>query len=313
MSLVVSLTGWDAEPWVEAFSDLLSEYQVLTPDQVTSPDDVHYVATWKHPPGSLKPYRNLRAIFSLGAGVDHVFRDPDLPKVPVVRVVDADLRDRMSEWVMLHVLMHHRQQRMYDWQQGQRIWEDDRFQPAARDVRIGVMGMGVLGADAARKLALMGFDVAGWSRTPKEIDGVESYAEGELDEFLGRTDILVVLLPLTPATRGILNGSLFAKLAHDGRLGGPILINAGRGGLQNEADIVEAIHEGVLKAATLDVFETEPLPQDSPLWDDPRITITPHNAAISEVDAIARFVAGKIEALERGEALTDVVDPQRQY
>ena len=313
MSLVVSLTGWDPEPWVEAFGDLLPDHEVLTPAQVTAPDDVHYVATWKHPPGSLSAYKNLRAIFSLGAGVDHVFRDADLPNVPVVRVVDADLRDRMSEWVMLHVLMHHRQQRMYDWQQGARIWEDDRFQPAARDVRVGVMGMGVLGADAARKLAVIGFDVAGWSRTPKEVDGVESYAEDELDEFLGRTDILVVLLPLTPATRGILNASLFGRLARDGRLGAPVLLNAGRGGLQNEADILEALNEGVLKAATLDVFATEPLPQDSPLWDDPRITITPHNAAISEVDSIARFVAGKIAALDRGENLTDVVDPQRQY
>ncbi len=314
MSLVVNVAGWDAEPWVETFGEMLPGREVATPENIRDPEKVLYAATWKHASGSLSHYPNLRAIFSLGAGVDHVFRDSALPHVPVVRVVDPDLRDRMSEWVLLHVLMHHRQQRMYDWQQGERIWEDDRFQPAARDVRVGLMGMGVLGSDAARKLAMMGFDVSGWSRTRKEVDSVLSYAGAEeLDEFLAETDILVSLLPLTPDTRGILNASLFGKLARDGRLGGPILINAGRGGLQNEADILDALDEGVLKAVTLDVFATEPLPQDSPLWHHPRVTVTPHNAAISEVEAIARFVVNNIEALERGEALTGVVDPARQY
>jgi glyoxylate/hydroxypyruvate reductase A len=314
MSLVVNIVGWETDPWVEAFAAMLPGRDVATPENVSSPDKVLYAATWKHAPGSLSIYPNLRAVFSLGAGVDHVFRDPQLPDVPVVRVVDPDLRDRMSEWVLLHVLMHHRQQRMYDWQQGEKIWADDRFQPAARDVRVGVMGMGILGRDAARKLALVGFDVAGWSRSRKQVDGVESFAgEQELDAFLARTDVLVVLLPLTPDTRGILDASLFAKLARDGRLGGPVLLNAGRGGLQVEADILAALDEGVLRAATLDVFEEEPLPQDSRLWTHPQVTITPHNAAISEVNAVARCIVNGIEALERGEIPSGTVDRSRQY
>jgi glyoxylate/hydroxypyruvate reductase A len=243
-----------------------------------------------------------------------MFDDPGLPDVPIVRVVDADLRDRMSEWVVLHALIHLRQQRMYDWQQEQRIWEEDAEQPAAADVRVGVMGLGVMGADVAVKLATLGFDVAGWSRAPRSLEGVACFhgADG-LDAMLARTDILAALLPLTPATRGILNARLFAKLARDGRLGGPILLNAGRGGLQVEADILAALDGGVLKAATLDVFEVEPLPEDSPLWLHPRVTISPHNAAISTPDAVVRSIVNQIESLERGESLKNVVDRTRGY
>ena len=231
-----------------------------------------------------------------------------------MRVVDADLRDRMSEWVVLHALIHLRQQRMYDWRQDQRIWEEDVEQPAAADVRVGVLGLGVMGADAALKLATIGFDVAGWSRAPRSLDGVACFhgADG-LDAMLARTDILVALLPLTPDTRGILSAPLFSKLARDGRLGAPILLNAGRGGLQVEADIIAALDGGVLKAATLDVFEVEPLPEDSPLWLHPRVTISPHNAAISTPQAVVRSIVTQIEAFERGETLRHLVDRARGY
>ena len=312
--LLVTLEGWDSAPWVEHFARLLPGRMIVTPENTFAADDVHYAATWKHAAGSLKAYKNLKVIFSLGAGVDHVFRDKDLPDVPVVRIVDHDLRDRMSEWVVLHALMHLRQQRMYDWQQFEKIWDDDRFQPAARDVRVGVMGLGVLGKDAALKLKTMGFDVAGWSRSIKHIAGIDCYAgEAGLDIFLARTDILVSLLPLTDETRGFLNRNLFEKLAKDGRLGGPILINAGRGGSQVEADIISCLDDGTLRAATLDVFEVEPLPAESPLWHHPHVTVTPHNSAISEPAALAANIAGQIEAFEAGKSLENVVDPARGY
>ena len=313
MSLLVAIKDWDATPWVDEFRARLPGRRIVLPGDGHDPSGVHYAATWKHSPGSLLHYPGLRAIFSLGAGVDHVFADKNLPDVPVVRVVDADLTMRMSEWVLLHVLMHHRQQRMYDWQQGERIWEDDRFQPAASAVRVGVMGLGVLGGDAARKLKMTGFDVAGWSRQQKTIEGIECFAGDGRDAFLARTDILVCLLPLTAETRGILDAGLLARLARDGRLGGPILLNAGRGGLQVEADILAALNEGVLKAATLDVFEREPLPQDSPLWTHPAVTISPHNAAASEPEAIVAAIVRQIAALERGGVLTGVVDQGAGY
>jgi len=314
MTVLVTVSGWDVEPWLERFRRLLPEKRVVTPADDFNRDDVEYVATWKHPAGSLKNLPRLKAVFSLGAGVDHVFADPDLPAVPVARVVDPDLTMRMSEWALMHVLMHHRQQRMYDYQQYEKIWHDDDNQPAAKDVRVGVMGLGELGADAARKLAVVGFDVAGWARSRHRIEKVKCFAgAAELDAFLARTDILIALMPLTEETRGVLNMELFRKLARDGRLGGPILINAGRGGSQNEADILAALEEGVLKAATLDVFAAEPLPAASPLWSDPRITITPHNAAQSDPDAVAASVARQIRALERGEELQHVVEPGREY
>jgi glyoxylate/hydroxypyruvate reductase A len=220
----------------------------------------------------------------------------------------------MSEYVVLHCLMHLRQQRRYDAQQRQKVWGEEQHPPAARDVRVGVMGLGVLGADAARKLAIMGFDVAGWSRSPKDLDGIRTFSGGDgLTAFLARTDILVSLLPLTAETRGILNKGLFAKLARDGRLGGPILINAGRGGLQVEADILAALADGTLAAATLDVFETEPLPADSPLWVHPAVTVTPHNAAASDADAISAYVADQIRRFEAGEPLENVVKRDLGY
>ena len=312
--LLVSMEGWDSAPWVDRFATLLPGRMIVTPQNSFNPDDVTYAATWKHEPGSLSAYKNLKVIFSLGAGVDHVFRDTLLPNVPVVRIVDEDLRDRMSEWVVLHTLLHHRQQRMYEWQQFEKIWEDDRFQPAAREVRVGIMGLGVLGKDAALKLKAIGFDVAGWSRSVKHIAGIDCFSgTAGLDTFLARTDILVSLLPLTAETKGILNRSLFEKLASDGRLGGPVLINAGRGGSQNEADIVACLDNGTLKAVTLDVFEVEPLPEESPLWHHPRVTLTPHNSAISEPAALAAYIVRQIEGFEAGKPLENVVDPTRGY
>lgn len=275
---------------------------------------IAYAATWWHPKGSLSDLPNLKAIFSFGAGVDHVFIDPGLPSVPVARVVDPDLTQRMSEWVVLQVLLHHRQQRLYDRQQKEKLWEEDPDQPAAKDVRIGVMGMGELGADAARKLQTLGFDVAGWSATPKSFPGIRSFAgSGERDAFLARTDILVVLLPHTPSTHGIINADLLSKLAKDGRLGGPFLVNAGRGGLQNEADILAALEKGTLKGASLDVFETEPLPANSPLWSHPKVYVSPHNAAISDHHAISISIARQIARLEAGGKLEHVVSRDKGY
>ena len=312
-AILVAMQG-DSAPWVARLKELLPAHRVVTPGQEFDADDIAYVVSWKHAPSSLAPLTKLRALFSLGAGVDHVFADPGLPDVPVVRVVDPDLRDRMSEWVLLHVLMHHRRQRMYDYLQHEKLWEDETDQPVARDVRVGVMGLGVLGADAAAKLKMIGFDVAGWSRTAKEIAGIACFCGPEgLDEFLARTDILVCLLPLTPQTQGMIDAPLLRKLARDGRLGGPALINAGRGKLQVEADILECLDEGSLMAATLDVFETEPLPQASPLWSHPRVTVTPHISASSEPLAIARYIAGQITAFEGGAALANVVDKERRY
>ena len=316
-ALVVSVGGdWKgAEPWVAAFRARLPGRPVAALDGSIDPATVRYVALWKHPHGGLAHLHALRAIFSLGAGVDHLLADTALPPgVSIARVVDPDLTGRMSEYVLLHALRHLRQARRYERQQAESRWDDDETQPAARDVRVGVMGMGVLGTDAATKLKLVGFDVAGWSRSPRSVDGIRCFAGvDQLDAFLGRTDILVALVPFTPDTAGILDAALFGKLARDGRLGAPVLINAGRGGLQREVDIVRALDDGTLGHAVLDVFAHEPLPRTSPLWRHPGVTVTPHNAAMSALATTADLIAVQILAFERGEPLRHVVDRERAY
>jgi glyoxylate/hydroxypyruvate reductase len=314
MTLLVAINGWDAQAWVSRLRAAIPSRPVVQIGEPFDRREVHYVAAWKHTHGSLAGLPNLEAIFALGAGVDHVLADPKLPDVPLIRVIDDGLTHQMSEYVVMHTLMHLRQHTRYDAQQRQKIWQDHRDQPLAREVRVGILGCGHLGQDAARKLQMMGFDVAGWNRSAKTVEGVPLFTGMEgLDAFLARTDILVVLLPLTAETKGILNLSLFTKLAQNGRLGGPVVINSGRGGLQVEADILKALETGILKGVTLDVFENEPLPLDSPLWDHTRVTLTPHNAAVSHPEDIAAHVARQIAAIEAGETPLGLVDRTRGY
>jgi glyoxylate/hydroxypyruvate reductase A len=287
----------------------------VAPDLGT-PADIEYALAWWPQPGLLKSLPNLRLVVSVGAGVDHLFADPDLPDVPVVRFVDPDLTGRMVEYVALHVLYHHRRMTEFRELQARRVWKY-LAEPAAHEVRVGLMGLGVLGAAAARGLAAFGYRVRGWSRAPKALDGVACYAgAGGLDAFLADTDILAVLLPLTADTRGLVDRRLIGKLSRrgrDARLPGPVLINAGRGGLQVDADILAALEAGELYAASLDVFEAEPLPHSSPLWAHPRVVVTPHNAAESAPQAIVRYALRQMAAHRNGEPLEHVVDPGRGY
>ena len=307
-AILIAATGWDQEAWAGRLRAAEPGRPVFVAPDVADPGAVAYALVWSPPAGFFGALPNLRAIFSMGAGVDHVvFRD-DLPDVPIARVVNPDLTRRMTEWVTLQVLMHHRLQRTYDAQQRARRWHELR-QPAASDVRLGVMGMGVLGRDAAEVLMRLGYRVAGWRRRPMEVPGVQSFhGPDQLDAFLARTDILVSLLPLTPETRGMLAMPLFEKLAHDGVLGGPVLINAGRGGAQVERDVVAALDRRVLIGASLDVFEREPLEPASPLWARDDVIITPHAAAWSDPAPLARAILAEIAAFERGEPLGNVID-----
>jgi glyoxylate/hydroxypyruvate reductase len=228
--------------------------------------------------------------------------------------VDDDLTLRMSEWVVMQVLMQHRGAERMRRAQAARLWDDREDPPIAAKVRVGMMGIGVLGSDAAKKLRLMGYDVAGWSASGRDLGSIPVFkGPAEFDRFLARTDILVSLLPLTSETRGILNRALFKKLARNGAIPGPILINAGRGGLQIETDILAALDDGTLKAAVLDVFEIEPLPQDSALWSHPAVTITPHNSAGSDPAAVAAYAVRQLKAHEAGRTMENIVQRDRGY
>jgi glyoxylate/hydroxypyruvate reductase len=306
--------NWSPERWKARFDEVCRGRRVLPlPDAKLTPAEVHYAAVWKPAPGELAGFPNLRVIFNLGAGVDALMADKTLPTVPLVRVAVDDLTGRMTEYVVLHVLMHHRQDIYLRESQRAKRWAPKSQWPAGA-ISVGIMGLGVLGAHAAEVLRRVGFRVAGWSRGERRIDGVDCFhGEAGLDAFLRRTDILVCLLPLTPDTRHVLNRGVFAKLNRKSPMGAPVLINAGRGGLQNEADILACLDDGTLGAASLDVFAEEPLPAGSPFWTHPKVVLTPHNAADTDPDEISKYVARQIERYEAGGALENVVDRGRGY
>jgi glyoxylate/hydroxypyruvate reductase A len=312
MALLYLVRAWPMDAWISAMRGLAPDLDLrVWPDRMGDPADIAYAVAWL-PPANVLP--NLKLIFSLGAGVDAILRDSTLPDdIPIVRVNDPDLTMRMSEYVVLQVLMHHRQQRRIDENQRKKIW--DSFPThGASDLAVGIMGLGVLGSDAAAKLLSLDFKVAGWSRTRKHIPGVHCYAgAAEFDSFLARTDVLVSLLPHTPETTAIINRDLIRKLSRKGPFGAPILINAARGKQQVEADLLAALDAGELFAATLDVFETEPLPQDSPLWTHPKVTVTPHCGADSDPTTISAYVLRQIRRHQAGLPLENVVDRVRGY
>lgn len=311
--LLLHLSDVDEASWARAFTKALAPYRVVRRGEDFDPDEVRYIFVWKPKADAFEGLTGLKAVLSLGAGVDALMKHPHLPDAPIVRFVDEDLSQRMSDYVVAHVTMHHRQFTRFRADQKARRW-NQYYPPAAGETNVGIMGMGVLGQDAVRRLKPLGFALRSWSRTPKAIEGVEGFAgDGEFDAFLAGTDILVNLLPLTPETAGILNAETFGKLRRDRLAGGPVIINAARGGHQKEADIVTALRDGVLGAASLDVFETEPLPQDSPLWEIENCYITPHIAAISNEESGVRYFSRLLKDHEAGKPLINVVDRDRGY
>lgn len=273
---------------------------------------IDYAVVWKPGADLFSRAGDLKVVFSGGAGVDHVVTLPDLPDVPLVRFVDAMLTTRMSEWVIMQCLLHLRQHQAYEAQRQKRIWREF-VQPGASEITVGIMGFGVLGQDAAAKLKALGFNVIGWSKSGRKVEGFETHDEKGLGTFLGMTDFLVGLLPLTPDTRGIYNTGLFTRLSRKGPFGAPVFINGGRGGSQVAADIVASINDGTLHGASLDVFEQEPLPLESPFWSMDKVFITPHVAAASDIGALFRHVDQQIDRLENGKPLEHVVDRGAGY
>lgn len=307
--LVVPLR-W-APLWTEPLAEIAPELNVRVHERDDfADDDIDYVLTFRPPAGFLKRLGNLKATFSLGAGVDGILIDPEYPRhVPLIRFVDRTLSSELAQYCVLHVLMHHRQQRFFDRAQAERKWRQTLPLRRTEETHIGILGLGEIGTLTAERLRDLDFQVAGWSRTRKQVEGVESFAaEAELESFLARSDYLICLLPLTDDTRGILNAKLFARLPE-----GAYVINVARGGHLVEEDLIAALDSGHLSGATLDVFHSEPLPEESPLWIHPKITITPHIAAISAPRVAARYVVDGIARFERGESLENLVDLTRGY
>jgi glyoxylate/hydroxypyruvate reductase A len=270
---------------------------------------IDYALVWHPEPGLLASLPKLKLIVSLGAGVDHILRDPTLPAgVPILRLVDPYMTQAMSEYVVLQVLRLHRLDFDYRAQQAATEWRE-HAQKNAPERTVGILGFGQLGQNAGRKLKALGFDVAGWSRSAKDVPGLATFAGPEgLDALLARSEILVSLLPMTAETESILDASLFARLPR-----GAGVVNAGRGRQLVEADLLAALDSGQLSAAVLDVFREEPLPPAHPFWRHPRIIVTPHVAAETHPPTAAAIIAQAIDDLEAGRPVAHMIDPRRGY
>jgi glyoxylate/hydroxypyruvate reductase A len=313
-AILVAIDGTQAEEWLPLLKSRAKGRDLrIWPDAIGDKADIAYAFVWRPPPGLLGTLPNLRAILNIGAGVDALLSDPTLPAVPLARAAHPDLTKRVVGYVVMHVLAHHNRARLYDAQQRECVWHPHKH-PSSDQVAVGIMGLGVIGSEAAQVLARLGFQVAGWSRTPKTVAGIESFhGSAGLDALLARTEILVCLLPLTPQTEGLLNLALLRKLKRNGAAGGAFLINAARGKIQVDADIVAALDEGALTAATLDVFPQEPLPAQSPLWLHPKVTLTPHVAGDISPTAFCDQLFEQVDRFERGERLENEVDRARGY
>jgi glyoxylate/hydroxypyruvate reductase len=275
-----------------------------------APQQIDYFVGFRPPHGFLKGLPRLKAIFSLGAGVDGFLRDPEFPRhLPVVRFVDETLQREMAQYVTMHCLIIHRQQRAFDTAQNEKIWRQRMLTRPSRELRIGILGMGDIGAVTAERLLMFDFQVFGWSRTRKTVPGVTSFAgPQELPGFLAQCDIMVCMLPLTPETEGIMNARLFAGLPQ-----GAWVMNVGRGGHCNEQDLLAALDSDHLAGAVLDVFQTEPLPPDNVLWTHPKVTVTPHIAGITDPRNAAAFVVDCVTRAQSGAPFKNVVDLNRGY
>ena len=313
MSILYRSDAARAVAWASYFARHAPDLEFRTWPDAGNLRETEYLIAWQVPADLLAQMPNLKVLFSSGAGIDHVDLAALPAHVPLVRMIEPGIINGMVEYVSLAVLALHRDFFHYMEQKAVRSWNPLEV-PSASSRTIGVMGLGSLGCAVLDRLASYGFRLRGWNRSPRAIDGVQTFAGADqLQPFLAGCDILVCLLPLTPETRHVLNRALFAKLNRNSPLGAPVLINAGRGGLQNEADILQCLDDGTLGGASLDVYGTEPLPPDSRFWTHPKVVLTPHNAADTDPDEISKYVARQIERFEAGGALENVVDRSRGY
>lgn len=297
------------QSWFDIFERELPDTEVVLWPDYGDPKDVEFVIASALPPGEFAKFTNLKFIASMAVGVERLLGDETLPAhIPIVRSVNPARGETMTEYAVLHTLRYAR--RLPDYEAHQR---EERWQrlpdPAAEDIGVGVMGLGNLGAMAAERLRLFGYPVAGWVRNPREVPGIEIFAgKDRLYEFLGRSRIVICLLPLTAETRDILDAKAFAAMPR-----GSYLINAGRGEQIVDEDLLAALDSGQLAGATLDVFRTEPLPAGHPFWRHPKITITPHNAAATRLAHGADVVLDNIRRARAGRPLVNLVDRTAGY
>ncbi|MFI4951217.1 MAG: 2-hydroxyacid dehydrogenase [Caulobacterales bacterium] len=308
MSLLCISDGPRAAAWATFFAEQAPDIAFRLWPDTGDLADIEYVVAWQPPPGLLASLPRLKVLFASGAGVDHIDFASVPPGVEIVRMVEPGIVDGMVEYATMSVLSLHRDLFDYVARQAEGVWRPGQVIPASRRT-VGVMGLGVLGQAVLEHLRAFGFQLRGWNRSPRQIEGVETFVgEESLAAFVGGCDILVCLLPLTSQTRGILGRSLFRAMPR-----GASVINVGRGGHLDQAALIEALDEGRLARAILDVTDPEPLPPDSPLWRHPRVVLTPHIASMTQPESAAPRLLENLRRHQRGEPLPDAVDRLRGY
>lgn len=310
MAILFSSTGDNADDWRAALARHLPGEALRVWPDIGRREEIEFAIVWQPQPGLLASLPNLRAILSLGAGIDHLTRDATLPKhVPLIRLIDPSLTSQMSEYVVMNVLRHHRHAADYARFQAEGRWHPILPAPDTTQTRVGLMGLGVLGRASAESLRPFGFTLSAWTRARRDLAGVDCFhGTAGLRLFLGGCDILVCLLPLTAETRGILNARHIAALPR-----GAALINAARGGHVVTGDLLTALDSGQLSGATLDVTDPEPLPFDHPLWRHPKVVITPHVASLTLPDTAAAIMADTMIRLRAGKPVEGLVHLDRGY
>jgi glyoxylate/hydroxypyruvate reductase A len=296
--------------WKATLSDQLPGFSIyLWDEDQFDPAAIDYFVTWMPPMGAVASLPNLKAVFSVGAGVAHILRDPDYPtKVPIVRTISEDLRMRMTEYVILHVLRYHRRLPEIERAHADARWTQ-YVEPLAREITVGLLGVGNLGRAVARGLREIGYSVKGWSRRGRPTDGVEIFSgEDGLIHVLSSSKIVVGLLPGTVATADLIDRKRLGAMQP-----GSFLINVGRGELIVDADLLTALASGHIGGATLDVFRKEPLEPTDPYWTAPNVLITSHTASAIEPATGGKVISSNILAFDRGERLADIVDIEQGY
>lgn len=307
MSILLIAPNRDENVWKNAFNAFDSTLKVFTSNQKFDNDLIDCVVVWNHPTGILKKFKNLRLIYSMGAGVDHIFNDKDLPKdIPICKIVDSRLSFSMSNYIIMAVLNYHRKFYKYEHDRSCKIW--DQVSPPEIDIKIGILGFGILGQDAGLKLKNLGFDVIGYSLRKKKSSKIKLYHGNELNIFLSKINLLICTVPYTNQTHGLLNSKLFNNLNYP-----TYLINVSRGKVHVENDIKNSLESGQLTGAFLDVFENEPLPKNSFIWNHKNIHITPHIASITNVKAVIPQVVENYTRLLNSKKLFNLVNSERMY